>query len=136
MRETTAFDQAVECIVISRANSVELVIMAPSAGNGHALKGFADDVDLVVDHLGLIGTHIHRRVAVLAKPPPCRSEPAFIPPTVLGVAWLEQIAGNVFLHESIVRHIVIKSADHVIAIAPHFLIHEIKFMPKRLRVAH
>ena len=41
-----------------------------------------------------------------------------------------------FLHKTIVRHIVIEGADHVIAIAPHFLIHEIKFMPKRLRVAH
>ena len=136
MRETAALNQAVEGVVIGGTDGVELVIVAPRAGDGHALKGFANDIDLVVDHLGLISAHVHRRVAMLAEPPPCGGQPAFVPAAVLGKARLEQIAGDVFLHETIVGHIVIEGADHIVTIAPHFLIHEIELVPERLRVTH
>ena len=112
------------------------MIVTAGAGDGHTLKCLAEHVDLVVDDLCLIGTHIHRRMTVLAEPPPSGSQPAFVPAAVLGKARLEQVAGDVFLHETIVGHIVIEGADHIVTIAPHFLIHEIELVPERLRVTH
>ena len=136
MRETAAADHAVQRVVILGADGIKLVIVTTRTGDGHALKRLAEHVDLVVDDLRLISAHIHRRMAMLAEPPPSGSQPAFVPAAVLGKARLEQIAGDVFLHETIVGHIVIEGADHIVTIAPHFLIHEIELVPERLRVTH
>ena len=136
MREAAALNHPVQCIKVACADGVEFVVVAARAGDGHSLEGFADDVNLVVDDFGLVRADVHRGVAVLAEPPPRGSEAAFVPAAVLGKPRFDLVAGNVLFHKAVVRHVVIKRANHIIAIAPHFLILEIKFVAKRFRVAH
>ena len=136
MREAAAFNHAVQRIKIAGADGVELVVVTARAGDGHALEGFADDVDLVVDDFGLVRADVHRRVAVLTEPPPGGGQPALVPAAILGKAGFDLVAGDVLFHKAVVGHVVIKRADYIIAIAPNFLVCEIKLMPKRLRIAH
>ena len=40
------------------------------------------------------------------------------------------------LHQPVIRHVIIKRANHIVAIAPHLLIREIELVSKRLRITH
>ena len=89
VRETAAANHTVKRVVILGTDGIKLVIVTARTGDGHALKRLTEHVDLVVDDLRLIGTHIHRRMTVLAEPPPSGGQPAFVPAAVLGEARLE-----------------------------------------------
>ena len=61
-RHPGALQHSEERVVISRGDGIELVVMASRAAQCQAQKRLTDDIDLVIDSLGLIVTEIDRRV--------------------------------------------------------------------------
>ena len=48
----------------------------------------------------------------------------------------KQVAGDVLLHELVVREVLVESADHVVAIAPGVLLVEVEFVAVGFGEAH
>ena len=117
------------------------MVVAAGAGDGHAEKRLAEHVDLVVDAVGLIGAGIDGRVLGFAQPPEAGGEDRFVEKEMrplFGAAARagQQVAGQVLADELIVGHVVIESADQVVAILPGVGNCKVELVALRLGVAH
>src|SRR5262245_56030600 len=93
--------------------------MTAGTGDGHAQKGLAKDVDLVVDAVGLIATRVHGRMLRLAQPPEASAEDGFVEFLLrMATRCGQQIAGDVLQYELIERHVLVERADDVVAVTP------------------
>ena len=103
-------------VIVGCGNGVELVIVAAGAAERQAHERARCGVDLLVDDV-----HLHLDRVVFGQHLGAEREeagggPVFEPRGVVGSG--KKVAGELLLHELIVRLVVIERANHVIAIAP------------------
>ena len=106
-------------VVVGGGNGIELMIVAPGAGDREPKESFADDVELVVDHVGLGFGGIGGAVENLSKPKEIGGQRRFENGAVFGETRVrKKIAGDVFADKGVVGKILIESADDVVAVLP------------------
>ena len=110
--------------------------MASSAGNGEALKSLRQRVDLVFHNLRLLQRHVRCRRGNLHQPQEARSEGRLVDLHRGIESRRQQIARHMLLHETVIRHIRIERADHVVAITPGLRDRVIAHIAARLAKAH
>ena len=71
-------EHAVEGVVIALADGVELVVVAAGAGDGEALKGFREHVNLAVHRLYLVVERVHGLEAVFDEAEVREAEAGFV----------------------------------------------------------
>src|SRR5579863_7415393 len=72
------FDDPKEGVVVLLAYRIELVIVAAGTTDGQPQKSLSKNVDLVVDAIGPMLTHVDRRVGLLAEPPEAGADDRFV----------------------------------------------------------
>ena len=124
-----ALEIAGKSVVILGRDSVELVVVAAGASNGHRQKGLGKDVDLIVEMIGLIAADVHRRVLGFAEEPEPGGENRLVGPVGrMPPGRGQQVAGDVFHDELIVGYIGIEGADDIIAVDVGLRQFEIEFV--------
>ena len=109
-------EDAEEGVEVGLGDGVEFVVVTAGTGDGEALEGFGDGVDLVVgegDHFvqGIDGREAVEDHAELAD-----ADGAFIEAVV--DAWFgEEVTGDGFLNELRVGDVGVEGADEVVAVA-------------------
>ena len=112
-----ADEEAGERVVVALGDGVELVVVAAGAGDGHAEEGFRHHVEAVVHAVALVLADVHGRVDFLAEEPEAGAEDGFVPAGGGVEAGLrDEVAGEVFDDELVVRHVGVESADDVVAV--------------------
>src|SRR4051812_27402056 len=133
-----AVQDAVEPVVVLRWNRIQLVIVAPGAGDGQTLKRLGQGIDLVVRH---IQRDLPKQDAVIVS---CLSEPEEGSSDDRLVSALlsidtgpgEQVASDVLPDKLVVRHIGVQSADEVVAITPGAHDFVVPLVASRLRITN
>ena len=120
-------------VVVALWHWVELMIVAASAAHGHAQDRPPEGVELVVDdvHLQL------QLVLVNQGPRPNGQKPGGDDLlAALGIALgFQDIAGNLFTDEPVVRFVPVERVDHVVAIPPSVLRGNPPSEPQSVRIA-
>ena len=130
-------ERAEQRVVIFLADGIELMIVAARAGNRQALKCFGKYVDLVVGKLDAILPGIDRLKPMLHHAQLGNPEERFVDPVrFIAPRIRQQIAGEVFAHQLIVRHVAVERANEVIAVPPGHGGIGIAFHAMRLGISH
>ena len=131
-----AVQNPVERVVVLGRNRVNLVVVAPGAGNRRPLKRLRQRVNLVVHH---VRPQLPKLVAVvvahLPQPVERRRQHRLVPP-VHHPRLRQQIPRHVFPHELVVGNVPVEGPDQVIAIVPRALNLVVPLVAVRLGVAH
>ena len=119
-------------VIIGRGNGVELVIVASGTADRQAHERARRRVDLLVDDI-----HLHLDRVVFGQHLGAEREeagggPVFELRGVVGSG--KKISGQLFLHELIVRLVLIERANHVIAIPPCVPVHQVLVEPVRIGI--
>ena len=109
-------EDAVEGVVVLLRDGVEFVVVAAGAGDGEALEGFGDDVDLVVGPFDAVFEGVDGLEAVFDHAEVGEGEAGFV--GVFGDSGRDEVAGEVFADELVVGDVVVEGADEVVAVAP------------------
>ena len=103
-------------IIILGKDGIELVVVAAGAGHREPQERFRGGIDLFVHH---VVNHLHPillRQRFGSKRQKSSGDDA---PYVVG--WIvggKQVAGDLLLHEPVVRDVLVERLDHVVAVAP------------------
>ncbi len=135
LKRLGAAEDAGQRVVVGRADSIELVVVTPCAGERQPEQRTAGHVDLIVDdiepRLLLIGfgqcLRPDHQIAGRDDPPRVGLD---------RVGRRQQIAGELLDEELVVRQIAIEGVDDVVAIPPGELHHRVGVVRGRLGVAH
>ena len=105
-----AGEDAIERIVVGCWNRIELVIVAARAGDGQPEERLRRDVDAIVDDVVTL---------------PLKWSPSVRKPSAASVAGFflafcpsQQVGGELFTDEPVVRQIVVERLDDVVAVGP------------------
>ncbi len=109
-----ALENAVERIVVAHRHRIELVVVAARAAQREAHGRAAQRVERVLDRL------VHGGVGIHAEPARLRDEPGGHDLAVARrlVGRRQQIAGDLFAQELVVRRVAVEGVDHVVAVQP------------------
>ncbi len=130
-----AFEEAHQGVIILGVDRVEFMIVAARAGDGKTHKRFAGDVDHVVEAVGFVAANVDGRMDHFAHEPEAGGDDRFVE-TFLRIEarrW-EQVAGDVFFQELIVRDVGVEGADDVIAVVLRVRDRRFEFVTARFGV--
>ena len=67
-----------ERVVVLGRDGVELVVVTAGAGDGHPEESLGEDVNLIVDAVGLVLSDVHGRVCRLVEEPVSGADDRFV----------------------------------------------------------
>ena len=113
------------------------MIVTTGASNGQAKKGFAENVELVFDPVGIVLLGVGRGVHGLVKIPKTRPDNGLVE-FALGIKsrLIHQISGNVLDQKLVVRQVVIESPDQIVPVFMGMLQGVIEFVPASLGITN
>ena len=129
-------EDAVEGCEVGLADGVELMVVATGAGHREAQERLADHVDLVVHVADLLVDGVDRLIAMFDHAEVAGAYGRLIELfRFVEARGLQQVAGELFADELVVRDVGIEGADEVIAVAPSLWDGGIAFAAVRVGVA-
>ena len=135
--EPAALEESRERVVVLLRNRVELVVVTPRTANRQCQEGLAEDIDHVVVSIGLILSHVDRRVAPVSHVPEPGPQHRLVGSRHRVTSRARQeIPCDVLDQEQVVGHIVIERSDHVVAVFPGVGCDVIGLVTARLGKSH
>ena len=134
MLVTRTAEDAVERVVVAGGEWVELVIVATRTRDRQTEEGFAEDIDHVIDAVGLLLAYVDGRMFAFAEMPKSGSDEGFVGAFRRVPTRCQSVARNLFAYELVVRQVGVERTNRVVAVPPGVGDFKIELVAHRLGI--